>query len=742
MATRHLRKVQQQLAATAAPAPDEARGAASSSEEDGAESPPGRPPFNPFDLLTDDEDAEEQQDDGEEAEEEEAAPPAEQQQQQQQQKQKQQPAAAAAAAGAGKKSKSKKKKSGKGAAAAAAAGEDAALAAAGAAAAAAVGPAAGKGRGGGGGGDDIDAILRELDLQPAGGSAAAGAGGGAGGRRGGKAAGGGGGGGGAALLGVDVKRLRGEDELRRIFGAGVIEAVDRAEAAEAGRGGAAARRYGWAPRNAPRRRAMKRGTLVAPRDDWPYYEPGTLSMEAAGTASDGTPMFRYVWPPTYRSAQHLFEAAQGSYDPNAVAAVLHQLPYHVDSLLAMADLYRAMGEGQYAEESLNRALYALEAAWCPAFDPATARCRLDIALPENRGLFVALFRHAQALSRRGCHASALECSKLLLALDPADPMGALQLVDYLALRAGRYSWLERFVERFDGGAALGLLPNFAYALALARFRREAAAGAGGGASTSGGGPDGGSDGEGGDGGSARPSSRDTLVAAMLLHPLVVPQLMARLQGQGVGKDSHWKALLERRLFKAAGDGGSATLAHLASIFVERSHMLWKAGDVQGWMRRAADAACDAADSGAAAASGAGAGALPLSAAEWAAVAREAFPADGGNDFGHLRLSDFSDAVNALPREELAAAMQGGGGMADDAMDDAVAAQIREAMRQAQAGGAGRVGAEELAGANPLVMLLRSLLPWVDAGQQPDYGADEEGGGGGGGGGAGGREGQQ
>lgn len=82
------------------------------------------------------------------------------------------------------------------------------------------------------------------------------------------------------------------------------------------------------------------------------------------------------------------------------------------------------------------------------------------------------------------------------------------------------------------------------------------------------------------------------------------------------------------------------------------------------MRRAADAACDAADANAAAASGAGPGALPLSASEWAAVAREAFPADGGNDFGHLRLSDFSDAVNALPREELAAAMEGGGGMAD------------------------------------------------------------------------------
>jgi hypothetical protein len=42
----------------------------------------------------------------------------------------------------------------------------------------------------------------------------------------------------------------------------------------------------------------------------------------------------------------VFEQAQASYDPNAVAAVLHQFPYHVDSLLAMNELYRSMGEAQ------------------------------------------------------------------------------------------------------------------------------------------------------------------------------------------------------------------------------------------------------------------------------------------------------------------------------------------------------------------------------------------------------------
>jgi hypothetical protein len=66
----------------------------------------------------------------------------------------------------------------------------------------------------------------------------------------------------------------------------------------------------------------------------------------AGTAPDGSPLFCYCWSPNYAAAQRVFEQAQASYDPNAVAAVLHQFPYHVDSLLAMNELYRSMGEAQ------------------------------------------------------------------------------------------------------------------------------------------------------------------------------------------------------------------------------------------------------------------------------------------------------------------------------------------------------------------------------------------------------------
>lgn len=47
-----------------------------------------------------------------------------------------------------------------------------------------------------------------------------------------------------------------------------------------------------------------------------------------------------------------------------------------------------------------------------------------------------LLLHTQGLSRAGCHRTAFELTKLLLALEPEDPLGATCLIDYLALRAG------------------------------------------------------------------------------------------------------------------------------------------------------------------------------------------------------------------------------------------------------------------------------------------------------------------
>ena len=74
---------------------------------------------------------------------------------------------------------------------------------------------------------------------------------------------------------------------------------------------------------------------------------------------------------------------------------------------------------------------------------------------------------------------------------------------------------------------------------------------------------------------------------------------------------------------------------------------------------------------------------------------------------------------------------GGGGPGGQAlnmpMEELVALeqQLREAQERVQQQG-GVVDEETLRAMHPLAALLRTLLPWVNAGEEPDYGSEDDG----------------
>jgi hypothetical protein len=112
-----------------------------------------------------------------------------------------------------------------------------------------------------------------------------------------------------------------------------------------------------------------------------------------------------------------------------------------------------------------------------------------------------------------------------------------------------------------------------------------------------------------------------------------------------GEDPVWAAVLARPPFAGASDGGSASLAHLVDVFVQRQYPLWKEGAVQAWLLRACQAAAGTAEGG-------GPGPGGATAADWACAREEAFPPSSENEYDHLRVHDFSDAVARLPPEEM------------------------------------------------------------------------------------------
>ncbi|KAL8196648.1 hypothetical protein R6Q57_024943 [Mikania cordata] len=215
---------------------------------------------------------------------------------------------------------------------------------------------------------------------------------------------------------------------------------------------------------------------------------------------------KYVHSSTYILAQKQFEAAKSSHDLNTIASILLHHPYHLDSLITLAEYFKFSGELQMSADATAKSLYALECAWPPTFTPLQGNCQLKYEHDTNKPFFTTLFAHMKNMDRRGCHRSALEVCKLLISIDSDDPMGALFCIDYFSLRAEEYKWLERFSEEYNCDNSMWLYPNFSYSLAICRFyleREETET-------------------------ESKATSSDLMKQAIMLHPSVVRKLVVKV----------------------------------------------------------------------------------------------------------------------------------------------------------------------------------------------------------------------
>ena len=472
-----------------------------------------------------------------------------------------------------------------------------------------------------------------------------------------------------ALVAVDRNRMKAEDELKSIFGARAIRAV---EAEEGGRGRTSSSRGGGGGHARSSRGAHTghRSFLVTPKDTWPSAPSARGSgfvMQSLGVDVNGHAVFRFVHDDDRADARAAFERAKASHDPNALVRLLHYHPWNAQALLALADIHTYTGEGQRSAEMLERCVYAMEGAWHPAFAEAAMRgdARLGESLevsPDdgsglnadseqtptpNRTFLDAMFKHTQALTRRGCHRAALECAKLSLSLDRLDPTGLLCAVDYFALRCGETDWLLDFASEFREDGSLLALPGFAFSAALARMgggrpgrvfgavdagarksagksrRREKAKGDG-------------SD----ESGFVKQETEDALLRALLMHPAALMALLQRIDSSAVNGDARWAAALTHPHFAGARDAaGNRGLEHLCDLFAERHHLLWKPDDALARLREACVNACAVVDDPDATVDG-------LRAADYVAMLSETFPPGDAvrNRWAHLSTEDFSDVV--------------------------------------------------------------------------------------------------
>ncbi|KAM6223840.1 ribosome quality control complex subunit TCF25 [Rhynchocyon petersi] len=251
------------------------------------------------------------------------------------------------------------------------------------------------------------------------------------------------------ILHVEHRHLNPDTELRRYFGARAILGDQR-------------------PRQRQRTHP-KSMWLTNPKSTWPRYSKPGLSMRLLETKK-GRSLFAFEHSEEYQLVQHRFLAAVESMEPNNIVVLLQTSPYHIDSLLQLSDACRLQDDQEMARDLVERALYCLECAFHPLFSLTSGTCRLDYRRPENRSFYLALYKHMTFLEKRGCPRTALEYCKLILSLEPdEDPLCMLLLVDHLALRARSYEYLICLFQDWEPHRNLSQLPNFAFSVPLAYF---------------------------------------------------------------------------------------------------------------------------------------------------------------------------------------------------------------------------------------------------------------------------------
>jgi hypothetical protein len=422
------------------------------------------------------------------------------------------------------------------------------------------------------------------------------------------------------LLAVDLRKMKAEDELKRLFGARVVANV---EAEETGRNGGRA--------SALKQKLRSKTAFSVFRDEWSTYRSEGVHMELCKDSHDpstGMSEYAFVWKPEYEEAQFHFEVAVASHDPNRLFLLARDYPWHYDTILRISELYHYSGQAQESSEMLERCLYACERAWHPTFASAASNglARLDSSLPANKPMFEALFRHVINLTRRGCQKTALDTAKFLLGLDHTDPKGVLCCIDYFALRCGEERWLIDFAHTFgdlryvgDGewqshGSLLSF-PGFAYSYAMALYL------------------------------TAEDIETDAaLLQAMLTHPYAWSAVMSKIEAS----DVETREILAHEHFDFSNCAlACRSLEHLSNVFATRHHALWKPEAMMKWAKKVAKMAIDLIDSRTPSPLLDG-----LTADDFIAITLESWIDGTENAYAHINIDDFQDVVKRqLPEDD-------------------------------------------------------------------------------------------
>nr|CDJ80273.1 Basic helix-loop-helix domain containing protein [Haemonchus contortus] len=221
--------------------------------------------------------------------------------------------------------------------------------------------------------------------------------------------------------------------------------------------------------NRSHRSAHSVGKLVKHKNTWPPIRSIGLSMELDHEAGQEK-WFKFVHNAHYEQLERLCWVAEDSLDHRIIEEILTDNPYHLNSLLLLANIFRMQEDITQSCDLIERGIFYCEQAMASTFHASSFYHRIDYLDYENRAFYLLLHRHMMNCVHKRCFETALNYAKLILTMDPQrDPLAVMLIIDTIAIKAKQYKWLKDFYRCCKDWKNLDKLPNFCYSMALAQF---------------------------------------------------------------------------------------------------------------------------------------------------------------------------------------------------------------------------------------------------------------------------------
>lgn len=211
------------------------------------------------------------------------------------------------------------------------------------------------------------------------------------------------------------------------------------------------------------------GRIVKRKNTWPPMRNIGLSMEV--DREDGeVKWFKFVHNSQYEELERLCWLSEDTLNPRLVEEILAGNPYHLNSLMLLANIFRMQEDITQSCDLIERGIFYCEQSLSGKFQLNSFYHRMDYLDYENRAFYLLLHRHMMNCVHKRCFETALNYAKLILKMDPQkDPLALLLLIDTIAIKGKQYTWFKNFYQCCKEWKNLDMLPNFCYSAALAQF---------------------------------------------------------------------------------------------------------------------------------------------------------------------------------------------------------------------------------------------------------------------------------